>query len=114
MIIRYRNGYTVEAVLLSHAHDTMRVAVRGGSDGVELRKINGRWVSEDCEPVDVELALLQLQDQPVVSINDCICPPELAAKLLHLLFSGEDDTAAVAAIQDASVANAAPVYHHIV
>ena len=75
MMIRYRNGYTVEAVLLSRAHDTMRVAVRGGSDGLELRKINGRWVSEDCEPVDVEFAWLPLQDQPVVSINDCICPP---------------------------------------
>lgn len=114
MTIRYGNGYTVEAVLLSCAHDTMRVAVRGGSDVLELRKINGRWVSDDCEPVDVEFAWLRLQDQPVVSINDCICPPELAAKLLDLLFSGEDDTAAVAAIHEASSANFDPVYHHIV
>jgi hypothetical protein len=114
MIIRYGNGYTVEAVLLSRADDTMRVAVRGGSDVLELRNINGRWVSEDCEPVDVEFAWLQLQDQPSVSVNDCICSPELAAKLLHLLFSGEDATAAVAAIHDASAANAAPVYHRIV
>ena len=114
MTIRYGNGYTVEAVLLSCAHDTMRVAVRGGSDVLELRKINGRWVSDDCEPVDVEFAWLRLQDQPVVSINDCICPPELAAKLLDLLFSGEDGAAAVAAIHEASSANFDPVYHHIV
>ena len=114
MTIRYSNGYSVEAVLLSHAQDTMRVEVRGGCDVVELRKINGRWVSEDCEPVDVDLAWAQQKDLPIVSVNDCICPPELAAKLLHMLFSGEKDAAAIAAMNRAGAVNAAPVYQRLV
>jgi hypothetical protein len=92
----------------------LRVAVRGGSDVLELRQINGRWVSDDCEPVDVEFAWLRQQELPTVSINDFICPPELAAKLLHMLFSGEDDDAALSAINQAGAANAVPVYHRIV
>jgi len=114
MTIRYSNGYTVEAVLLSRRENVIRVEVRGGSDVFELRQINGQWITEDCEPVDVNIAWVQHKDLPVVSINDCICTPELAAKLLHMLFSGEDEPAAIDAIDRAASVNGAPVYYQVV
>jgi hypothetical protein len=114
MTIRYSNGYTVEAVPLSRGENVIRVEVRGGSDVLELRQINGQWITEDCEPVEVNFGWVQHKDVPVVTINDCICSPELAAKLLHMLFSGEDAPAAIDAIDRAASVNGAPVCHQVV
>jgi hypothetical protein len=112
MTIRYNNGYTVDALLLAQTEASMRVGLRGGEDVVEFRKIKGRWVSEDCEPVEVEFAWTRRSDEPTVTLDDCICSPELAAQLLHMLFSGEvDPETAMKAV--ARVA-AAPAHTHVV
>jgi hypothetical protein len=112
MIIRYNNGYTLEAILLSRTEQSMRVATQESDDVLQLNQVNGAWVSEDCEPVQVEFAWTSQQEATPVSEEDCICSHELAANLLHMLFAGEDepeaDAVAIARVMSA------PVYHQVV
>ena len=51
MTIRYSNGFSFEAILLSRSEEVLRVAIAGSDEVVELTQINGAWISEDCEPV---------------------------------------------------------------
>jgi hypothetical protein len=90
MTIRYANGYTQEAMLLSRSEDSMRVAIQGSEDVLQFNQVNGTWITDDCEPVQVDFAWSRTADLPVVTLNDCICSHELAAHLLHLLFTGEN------------------------
>jgi hypothetical protein len=68
----------------------MRVALEGYDEATEFYAINGVWLSEDCEPVEVEFAWERPSEPPAVAEPDCICPPEVAARLIRLLFSGEN------------------------
>src|SRR3954468_22208289 len=90
MTIRYNNGHTLEAVLLSRTETSMRIAPQGSEDSLALQNINGAWITEECEPVQVEYAWPGQSLLAEISEDDCICSPELAAQLLHLLFSGEE------------------------
>jgi hypothetical protein len=112
MTIRYSNGKAYEAVLLAQAENSMRVAIRGSDDVLELSEINGTWVTDECEPVRVEFAWSDRGLLDEVSEDECICSPELAARLLHLLFSGENEPAAKnpAGSRSANL----PVYLHVV
>jgi len=96
MKIQYNNGLTLEAVLLSRAEGTMRVVAKGSDDVIELNEIAGTWVTDDCEPVQVEFAWTR-HPAATVTEEDCICSHELAAHLIHLLYAGEEDAAATAA-----------------
>lgn len=86
MTIGYRDGKTIEGVTLARTANTMRVAIQGCEDVAEFTNVHGTWVSEDCEPVTVEYGPRR---NPVATLSeaDCICPPELAARLIYLLFS---------------------------
>jgi hypothetical protein len=90
MTIRYMNGSIYEAVLLSHTDTKLRVALRNSDDVLELNQIGGTWVTEDCEPVHVDFAWSRLRPAEPVTETDCICPHELAAHLIHLLYTGEE------------------------
>jgi hypothetical protein len=94
MTINYSDGRAVEAVLLTLLESTLRVAVQGADDVMEISDINGTWVSADCEPVAIEFAWHQLDRKPKISEADCHCSHELAARLIRLLFtdSSEDTT----------------------
>ena len=112
MTIRYNNGYQIEGVLLSRNDTAMRVAIGGTEDVLHLNEINGTWITEDCEPVHVEFAWATTGEAPVVTLDDCICSKELAAELLHLLFSGDQDAEAEAPALSAAVS--VPVYHQVI
>ena len=60
MLIRYRNGLLREAVMLSLAGGTMRVALKDGDDVVEFRLVSDIWMSESGDPVtfDFTMAIL--------------------------------------------------------
>jgi hypothetical protein len=88
MIINYSDGNSVEAVLLSRTEQTMRVAVEGAEDAMELSNIRGTWVSDECEPVSVQFAWQRNERKPALSGDDFCCSHELAARLIHLLFGG--------------------------
>lgn len=112
MTIRYNNGYQIEGILLSRTETSMRVALQGSDDVLHLNQINGTWVSDECEPVQVDFAWAKQDGMAVVTLDDCLCSKDLAAKLLHLLFSGDQDAEAEASAL--SSAAATPVYHQVV
>jgi hypothetical protein len=97
MTIRYANGSTYDAVLLLHDETTLRVAVHGSDDATQLKRIGDVWVTEDCEPVQVDFAWNRLRPAAEISEEDCVCPHDLAAHLIHLLYAGEEDATAKAA-----------------
>jgi hypothetical protein len=57
MLIRYRNGLVVEAVILSLTGSKMRVAPKNGEDVVEYRLVKDIWISEDGEPVAFDFTM---------------------------------------------------------
>jgi hypothetical protein len=69
----------------------MRVAVRGGDDPVELTDISGVWISEDCEPIQVQFAWQRKTQAQIVEEAECICSHELASRLIHLLWNGTNE-----------------------
>ena len=69
----------------------MRVALKDTNDAAEFTEIHGVWVAQDCEPVEIEFAWQKKSKQAVVSEADCVCSHELAARLIHLLLSGEEE-----------------------
>ena len=91
MTIRYANGRTLEAVLLSRTDNTLRVAAKGTEDVQVFSDINGTWVSEDCEPVRIDFEWQRHSRDEAIAEADCICPKDLAARLMYLLFSGSDE-----------------------
>ncbi len=44
-------------ILLAATQDTMRLALEGAADAMELRRIDGQWVGEDRQPVDFDVLL---------------------------------------------------------
>src|ERR1035437_392723 len=102
MTIAYADGRTLEAVLLArtdntltvavkNTENTLRVAVKNTDDVLVFSGVNGTWVSEDCEPVRIEFAWQLHSREAAVAEADCICPKELASRLMHLLFSGSNE-----------------------
>jgi len=96
MTITYSDGREQQAVLVSQTENTLRAIIEGTEDVTEFHMIRGTWVSEDCEPARIEFAWQKRGHKPATTEADCCCSHELAAKLIHLLFSGDDVRDAVA------------------
>jgi hypothetical protein len=111
MIIRYTNGKSFEAVLLSRTDTTMRVAMRGSEDVQELNSLFGLWISEDCEPVQVTFSWSGQAAAEDLTEADCVCSRDLAAHLIHLLYSGDDAPEAASAPFARPTAAGASVLH---
>ncbi len=90
MVIRYKDGAEIEAILLSRREGKLRVAAKGLDDALEFAEINGKWVSEDWEPVQIQFEWERDSRLNPVSEADCICPHELAAELIGGLDPGTD------------------------
>ena len=90
MTIRYASGLTKESVLLSRTKDLLRVAMEDCDDVTELRLVNGTWITDECEPVQVTYAW-DRDPAPAVTEADCICPSDLAARLVRLLYVAEEE-----------------------
>ena len=110
MIIQYANGKTMEGVALSKQDNTMRVALRGHNDAVELFQVNGCWVTEDWEPVRIQTGL-NAHNSPWLSEAEFVCPHDLASRLIHLLRPGAacDQPAASWLVEPSSAASPYPV-----
>jgi hypothetical protein len=91
MTITYQDGRTVEGIILSKDDGTMRIAVNGGGDVVEFVNLFGTWISEDSQLVQIQSSWDRIVRKEMVSEADCICPKEIAARLIHLLLSGSDE-----------------------
>lgn len=84
MLIRYRNGLLVEAVILSLTGTKMRVALKEGDDVTEFRLIKDIWISEDGEPVAFDFTMAILAAAGIVPPADSPAPrraPALSTSL---------------------------------
>ena len=90
MKIRYQNGQAVEAVTLSRTEKSMRVVVPGSDDVLDLSRVGGTWITEDCEPVSIEYPSRRAPGATIRE-EDCICPADLAAHLIHLLLNDSSE-----------------------
>jgi len=87
MIVRFQTGLVKKALLLARGEGVIRVAMEQGDDSTEISRLNGVWITEDCEPV----VLCHSSDGCTwPDESDCICSPQLAAQLIGLLYSGGD------------------------
>lgn len=93
MVITLLDGQKIEGVIYSQIGSTMRVAVKGADDLVDYTRISGQWVSENCEPVEIEFAWQRIPKQVPVTEADCICSEELASDLVECLWQGGADDA---------------------
>jgi hypothetical protein len=71
----------------------MRVALQQHDDIVALALVNDVWVSDECEPVKVDFAWERSEGTVEATEEDCICSHDLAAHLIHLLYTGDEDVA---------------------
>ncbi|HEY2013630.1 MAG TPA: hypothetical protein VGH38_09030 [Bryobacteraceae bacterium] len=91
MIITLLGGQKVAAVIYTSTGTTMRVAIEGAEDLVDFSYISGQWVSENCQPVEVEFAWQNVAQSEIVTEAECICPAEVASALVDLLWKGGAD-----------------------
>jgi len=66
-------------------------ALEVGDDAVALPRVNGTWISEDCEPVALGFDWQRYPPKETVLESDCICPKELAARLTQVFRSGDNE-----------------------
>lgn len=90
MILIYANGSRTEAVLLARNENKIRVAIAGSDDLLELTDVHGTWVTEDCEPVQVQFAWEGKTAEQITAEADCVCSHDLAARLIHLLWNADE------------------------
>src|ERR1051326_8034315 len=87
MTVTYPNGKILEALLLLRGEDTLRAAIPGEDDARIFTLIHGRWISDECEPVQIDLGCSRSGSSNVPSEADCICPKDLASRLKSMLFA---------------------------
>lgn len=91
MTITYSNGTALEAIVLSHEEEALRVAVAGDGDVRTFRRIRGVWISEECEPVAVEFVWGRHGAANFPDEASCICAKKLASRLISMLLAGTDE-----------------------
>jgi hypothetical protein len=90
MTITYADGQTIKAALVVRTDNRIRVALAGSDDITEFTQINGTWVSEDCEAVQIEFGLPGRSNGEYKD-EDFACSQDLASRLIHLLLNPEQD-----------------------
>ena len=55
MTITYPDGTRLQADLFTRTADTLQVAIQGQVATCEFTALNGAWISEDGDPVTIEL-----------------------------------------------------------
>jgi len=90
MTITYANGQTMQAALVIRTDNRIRVAFPGCEDLTEFTQIDGTWVSEDCEAVQIQFGW-PARPAREYQEEDFVCSQELAARLIHLLLNPEED-----------------------
>ena len=55
LYIRFNEFFTLRGILLSVEGNSIRVALEDCGDAAEYRRLENGWVSEDGQPVEIEL-----------------------------------------------------------
>src|SRR5579871_1139541 len=93
MFITFLDGQSIEAHTYQSKGSTIRVAVRGREELLDLTCIRGQWVTENCEPVTIEFAWAQFKPAAGPKLEDCVWSPALAHELIEALHTAPEATA---------------------
>jgi hypothetical protein len=78
MLLYFGDGRILVGILLSLKGNQMRVAVKDADDVMELRLLNGIWISECCERVTFEFPTAVFQAVGIVPDAQSLNPqPDL-------------------------------------
>src|SRR5271167_2596191 len=91
--ISYPNGTVLQAIVLSHDEHAIRANATGCDDVLVFSRIQDTWISEEIEPVTMTFEWQRNRPVSAPSEDDCVCPKDLAARLIQSLFSGQDEEA---------------------
>jgi hypothetical protein len=91
MTVTYRNGNTLEAFIVSRTDTRIRAVAKDTEDTLEFVDFHGTWVSNDCEPVQIQFAWQGKKREEILTEADCICSEELAKRLIHFLFGDVEE-----------------------
>jgi len=89
LTIQYRDGRSIEALLLSRNEGRIRVQIAGSDDATEFRQFKDIWVSENCEPVRIVFPWAARRGLPIVQVDGAISAPAVGEQFLELLFDGD-------------------------
>jgi hypothetical protein len=89
MTITYPNGTVLKAIVLSHENNEIRAITAGCDDVLVFTYVQVIWTSEDLVPVTLKFEWQQSGEVPTPSEDDCVCPKELAIRLIQKLFGGD-------------------------
>ena len=88
--ITYPNGTVLKAIVLSHDEQAIRAIAPGCTDVMSFTELHGIWFSDELEPVTIKFEWQRTGVSSIPAAADCICPKELAAKLIHLLVADDE------------------------
>ncbi len=91
--ISYPNGTVLQAVVLSYDEHEIRANASGCDDVLAFTRIHDTWISEEIDPVTMTFEWQRNRRVSAPSEEHCICPKNLAARLIQSLFSGEGEVA---------------------
>ena len=89
MTITYPSGTVLKAIVLSHENNEIRAITAGYDDVLVFTSVQGIWTSEDLLPVALKFEWQHGGEAPTPSDDDCVCPKELAVRLIQQLFGGD-------------------------
>ena len=93
MTISYPNGTVLQAIVLSHDEHEIRANATGCDDVLAFTRIHDTWVSEEIELVTMTFEWQRDRQAHAPSEDSCVCPKDLAARLIQSLYCGQDEEA---------------------
>ena len=81
-------GRVLQGLILSRTGTTMRVAVNGFEDAEQFTCVKGTWISENCEPVEIQFEWRRHALTEPISDAGSRCSEEMANRFVHVVVSG--------------------------
>jgi hypothetical protein len=91
MTIVYSGGTAVEALVVSAAPGSLEVAIAGSHELRRFAQVEGAWISEAGEPVQIRYASQPDPQNAAPAESDFVCPKKLGRQLISNLMSGEQE-----------------------
>jgi hypothetical protein len=73
LLIKYPVGIIVEGVVLAKGRNSMRVAVAGFPDAIELRRSGLQWFAENRQPVEFDFLMSYVHQADRLSSSRPAC-----------------------------------------
>jgi hypothetical protein len=79
VIILYPTGKRMEGLILAVTPERMRLAVRNRNETIELRQIDGQWLTDEGDPVEFDAIVADGAADRVAQLFAALAPKARAA-----------------------------------